>query len=66
VGYDLSHRFDPAVTALILVEECKLRLDDSIEPWLPELTSRVEEALERVGKHIIVQVRDENELTSQT
>jgi CubicO group peptidase (beta-lactamase class C family) len=24
---------------LILVEECKLRLDDSIEPWLPELAN---------------------------
>ena len=29
-----------AVAAMILVEECKLRLDDSIEPWLPELTNR--------------------------
>jgi CubicO group peptidase (beta-lactamase class C family) len=29
-----------AVAAMILVEECKLRLDDSIEPWLPELASR--------------------------
>src|SRR6476469_10819649 len=26
-----------AVAAMILVEECQLRLDDSIEPWLPEL-----------------------------
>src|SRR5260370_10848087 len=26
-----------AVAAMILVEECKLRLDESIEPWLPEL-----------------------------
>jgi CubicO group peptidase (beta-lactamase class C family) len=26
-----------AVAAMILMEECKLRLDDSIEPWLPEL-----------------------------
>src|SRR6266542_3945459 len=25
-----------AVAAMILVEECKLRLDDSIEPWPPE------------------------------
>ena len=25
---------------MILVEECKLRLDDSIEPWLPELANR--------------------------
>jgi CubicO group peptidase (beta-lactamase class C family) len=29
-----------AVTAMILVEECKLRLDDSVEPWLPELANR--------------------------
>jgi CubicO group peptidase (beta-lactamase class C family) len=29
-----------AVAAMILVEECKLRLDDPIEPWLPELASR--------------------------
>ncbi|MCU1236659.1 MAG: beta-lactamase [Candidatus Solibacter sp.] len=25
---------------MILVEECKLRLDDSIQPWLPELANR--------------------------
>jgi CubicO group peptidase (beta-lactamase class C family) len=29
-----------AVAAMILVGECKLRLDESIEPWLPELASR--------------------------
>jgi CubicO group peptidase (beta-lactamase class C family) len=29
-----------AVAAMILVEECKLRLNDSIEPWLPELANR--------------------------
>jgi CubicO group peptidase (beta-lactamase class C family) len=29
-----------AVAAMILVEDCKLRLDDSIEPWLPELAQR--------------------------
>ncbi len=29
-----------AVAAMILVEECKLRLDASIEPWLPELANR--------------------------
>jgi CubicO group peptidase (beta-lactamase class C family) len=29
-----------AVGAMILVEECKIRLDDSIEPWLPELANR--------------------------
>jgi CubicO group peptidase (beta-lactamase class C family) len=29
-----------AVAAMMLVEECKLRLDESIEPWLPELAHR--------------------------
>jgi CubicO group peptidase (beta-lactamase class C family) len=29
-----------AVAAMILVEECKIRLDDSIKPWLPELANR--------------------------
>ena len=29
-----------AAAAMILVEECKIRLDDSIEPWLPELANR--------------------------
>ena len=29
-----------AVAAMILVEECKIRLDDSVEPWLPELAKR--------------------------
>src|SRR6266702_998754 len=29
-----------AVATMILVEECKVRLDDSIEPWLPELAHR--------------------------
>jgi beta-lactamase family protein len=29
-----------AVAAIILVEECKLRLDESIETWLPELANR--------------------------
>ena len=29
-----------AVAAMILVEECKLRLDDPVDPWLPELAER--------------------------
>ena len=29
-----------AVATMILVEECKLRLDESIEAWLPELANR--------------------------
>jgi CubicO group peptidase (beta-lactamase class C family) len=41
-----------AVAAMILVEECKLRLDESIEPWLPELAHR------RVLKSISSQLDD--------
>ena len=29
-----------AAAAMILVEECKLRLDDPVDPWLPELANR--------------------------
>jgi CubicO group peptidase (beta-lactamase class C family) len=29
-----------AVAAMILVEECRLRLDDPVDAWLPELTNR--------------------------
>src|SRR6266849_3415948 len=29
-----------AVAAMILVEECKLRLDDPVDRWLPELADR--------------------------
>jgi CubicO group peptidase (beta-lactamase class C family) len=29
-----------AVAALTLVEECRLRLDDPVDPWLPELSDR--------------------------
>jgi CubicO group peptidase (beta-lactamase class C family) len=29
-----------AVAAMILVEECRLRLDDPIDEWLPELAHR--------------------------
>jgi hypothetical protein len=41
-----------AVAAMILVEDCKLRLDESIEPWLPELANR------RVLKSISSQLDD--------
>jgi CubicO group peptidase (beta-lactamase class C family) len=41
-----------AVAAMILVEECRLRLDESIEPWLPELANR------RVLKSIASQLDD--------
>ena len=29
-----------AAAAMILVEECRLRLDDPVDPWLPELADR--------------------------
>jgi CubicO group peptidase (beta-lactamase class C family) len=29
-----------AVAAMVLVEECKVRLDDAVDPWLPELANR--------------------------
>src|SRR5437868_606736 len=29
-----------AVAALVLVEECRLRLDDPVDPFLPELADR--------------------------
>ncbi|WP_341675491.1 serine hydrolase domain-containing protein [Niveibacterium sp. SC-1] len=29
-----------AVAAMILIEECRMRLDDAIDPWLPELAGR--------------------------
>jgi CubicO group peptidase (beta-lactamase class C family) len=29
-----------AAAAMILVEECRLRLDDAVDPWLPELADR--------------------------
>jgi CubicO group peptidase (beta-lactamase class C family) len=41
-----------AVAAMILVEDCALRLDDSIEPWLPELADR------RVLKSISSELED--------
>jgi CubicO group peptidase (beta-lactamase class C family) len=41
-----------AVAAMILVEDCKIRLDDSIEPWLPELANR------RVLKSLSSQIDD--------
>jgi len=41
-----------AAAAMILVEDCKLRLDDSIEPWLPELANR------RVLKSIAAELDD--------
>jgi CubicO group peptidase (beta-lactamase class C family) len=41
-----------AAAAMILLEECRLRLDDSIEPWLPELANR------RVLKSIAAELDD--------
>ncbi|HEY2838368.1 MAG TPA: serine hydrolase domain-containing protein [Pirellulales bacterium] len=56
-----------AAAAMILVEECKLRLDDSIEPWLPELANRrvlkslsspPDDPNETVPAHRAITVRD--------
>jgi CubicO group peptidase (beta-lactamase class C family) len=53
-----------AVAAMILVEECKIRLDDSIEPWLPELAKRrvlksiSSELDDTVPAHRAITVRD--------
>jgi CubicO group peptidase (beta-lactamase class C family) len=41
-----------AVAAMILVEECKLRLDDPIDPWIPEMANR------RVLKSIASEIDD--------
>jgi CubicO group peptidase (beta-lactamase class C family) len=41
-----------AAAAMILVEDCKIRLDDSIDRWLPELANR------RVLKSIASEVED--------
>lgn len=41
-----------AVAAMILVEDCKLRLDDAIDVWLPELANR------RVLKSIMAPLDD--------
>jgi len=41
-----------AAAAMILLEECKFRLDDPIDPWLPELANR------RVLKSISSEVDD--------
>ena len=41
-----------AVAAMILIEECQLRLDDAIDPWLPELANR------RVLKSIASELED--------
>ena len=39
-----------AVAAMMLVEECRIRLDDSIEPWLPELANRC--VLKSIGSQL--------------
>ena len=43
-----------AVAAMILVEECKLRLDDSIEAWIPELakSTRTEVHILAARRHV--------------
>src|SRR5512133_587827 len=53
-----------AVAAMILVEECKLRLDEPIDPWLPELANRrvlksiASEIDDTVPAHRAITVRD--------
>jgi CubicO group peptidase (beta-lactamase class C family) len=53
-----------AAAAMILVEECRLRLDESIDPWLPELANRrVLKSLssgpdDTVAAHRAITVRD--------
>src|SRR5579872_5955045 len=37
-----------AAATMILAEECKLRLDDAVEKWLPELANR--KVLKRIGE----------------
>lgn len=39
-----------AAAAMILVEECRLRLDDPVDPWLPELANR--RVLRRIDSEI--------------
>ena len=36
----VSDKLIVAAAAMILVEECTLRLDDPVDPWLPELADR--------------------------
>ena len=53
-----------AAAAMILVEECKLRLDESIDQWLPELANRrvlksiSSQPDETVPAHRAITVRD--------
>jgi CubicO group peptidase (beta-lactamase class C family) len=50
-----------AVAAMILIEECKLRLDDSIERWLPELAHR--RVLRSIGSQVVDTVPAKRALT---
>jgi CubicO group peptidase (beta-lactamase class C family) len=36
--------------AMVLLDECKLRLDDTVEPWLPELAGR--QVLKRIDSQV--------------
>jgi CubicO group peptidase (beta-lactamase class C family) len=53
-----------AVAAMILVEECRIRLDDPIDPWIPELADRrvvkslSSELDETVPAHHAITLRD--------
>ena len=61
-----------AVAAMTLVVECELRLDDSIEPWLPELANRrvlkslSSEIDDTVPAHRAITVRDLLSVSSES
>ncbi len=52
-----------AVAALMLVEECRLRLDDPVDEWLPELADR--RVLARPDGHIGACVPDASPRSQQ-
>ncbi|HSQ33260.1 MAG TPA: serine hydrolase domain-containing protein [Gemmatimonadaceae bacterium] len=39
-----------AVAAMILIEDCRIRLDDPIDPWIPELANR--RVLKSISSHL--------------
>jgi CubicO group peptidase (beta-lactamase class C family) len=50
-----------AAAAMMLVEDCKLRLDDAIDPWLPELADR--RVLKSLESHVDDTVPPERAIT---
>jgi len=51
----------PAAAAMILVEECRLRLDDPVDEFLPELANR--KVLRRLDSHLDDVVPAKREIT---